>query len=83
MAKIRIGVVDHYYDKSGAVVVTLEGEVGIGDRIYFRKGEKEVEQKVSSIQVNHINVERGFKGDSVGIKVDQPVEDGSEVYKEV
>ncbi len=46
-------------------------------------GNEEVRQKVTSIQINHINVQHGFKGDSIGIKVDQQVDEGSDVYKEL
>ncbi|MGC8586632.1 MAG: hypothetical protein ACP5K5_03785 [Candidatus Micrarchaeia archaeon] len=81
--KIKVGTVDHYYDKIGVVAVTLSDEIALGDMLVFKKGEKEIEQKVTSMQINKIAVERGFKGDSVGIKVDQPVEEGSEVYKEL
>jgi len=80
---VLIGKVDHYYEKVGVVAATLQDEVSIGDMLIFKKDNKEIEQKVTSMQINHISVERGFKGDSVGIKVDQPIEEGSDIYKEL
>ncbi|MGC8538239.1 MAG: translation elongation factor-like protein, partial [Candidatus Micrarchaeia archaeon] len=65
----------------GVIAVDLTGEVSIGDRVSIEKGEKKFEQKIKSIQIEHIEVNRGFSGDSVGIKVDQPVEEGSDIYK--
>ncbi len=79
--KILVGKVTKYYDKLGVIAVDLTGEVSIGDRVSIEKGEKKFEQKIKSIQIEHIEVNRGFSGDSVGIKVDQPVEEGSDIYK--
>ena len=79
--KILIGKVRKYYDKIGVIAVDLTGEVGVGDRISIEKDDKKVEQKVKSIQIEHIDVNKGFSGDSIGIKVDEPVEEGSDVYK--
>ncbi|MGC8652102.1 MAG: translation elongation factor-like protein [Candidatus Micrarchaeia archaeon] len=81
--KVKVGKVEHYYDKIGVAAVVLEDEVAIGDMLVFKQGSSENEQKVTSMQINHINVEKGFKGDSVGIKVDAPVDEGSDVYKEL
>ncbi|MCL4374117.1 MAG: hypothetical protein M1360_03980 [Candidatus Marsarchaeota archaeon] len=81
--KVKVGMVEHYYEKIGVAAVELEGEIAVGDTLVFKQGDKENEQKVLSMQINHINVEKGFKGDSVGIKVDAPVDEGSEVYKEL
>jgi putative protease len=79
--KILIGKVRKYYDKIGVIAVDLTGEVGVGDRISIEKDSKKVEQKVKSIQIEHIDVNKGFSGDSIGIKVDEPVEEDSDVYK--
>ncbi|MEM3827209.1 MAG: hypothetical protein QXR58_01235 [Candidatus Micrarchaeaceae archaeon] len=79
--KLLVGKVVKYYEKIGVIAVDLTGEVGVGDRISIEKGDKKLEQKIKSMQVEHIDVNKGFSGDSVGIKVDEPVEEGSEVYK--
>lgn len=76
-----IGKVVHYYDKLGVSIVELQsGEVKLGDEIKFKKGESEFTQKVSSLQVEHKNVESVKKGDSFGLQVDSPTKPGTLVY---
>ncbi len=82
MADFRIGKVTHYYDKIGVAIVELEGDLGNGDRIKFvRGGEDLFEQSVASMQIEHQKIESAKKGDIIGLKVDQPVKEGTEVFK--
>lgn len=79
---VKVGKVTHFYDKIGVAVVDLETDLAIGDTIKFvRGGEDLFEQKVSSIQVEHEKVEVAKAGQTVGLKTDQEVKDGAEVYK--
>jgi putative protease len=82
MADFKIGKVTHYYDKLGVAVLELDSDMGIGDKIKFvRGGEDLFEQKVTSMQVEHEKIESAKKGDVIGMKTDQPVKDGAEVFK--
>lgn len=82
MADLKIGKVTHYYDKIGVAIVELDSDLGNGDRIKFlRGGETLFDQEVKSMQIEHQKVEFAKKGDVIGLKVDQPVKEGSEVYK--
>lgn len=79
---VKVGKVTHFYDKIGVAVVDLETDLAIGDTIKFvRGGEDLFEQQVSSIQIEHEKVETAKAGQTVGLKTDQEVKDGSEVYK--
>ncbi len=80
MADTKVGDITHYYDKIGVAVVDVLAPIKVGDRIKIVSGEQEFEQEVTSMQVEHENVEKAKKGDSVGLKVDQPVKKG-EVYR--
>ena len=42
---------------------------------------QEIEQEIASMQGEHQNYDEAKKGDNGGMKVDQPVKDGDEVYK--
>ncbi|QQG43322.1 MAG: hypothetical protein HYW45_03945 [Candidatus Daviesbacteria bacterium] len=76
-----IGKVVHYYDKLGVAIIDLEtGGLKMGDQVKFKHGEEEFTQKVESLQVDHENVESVKKGDSFGVKVDNPTKPGTEVY---
>lgn len=84
MADVKAGRVTHYYDKIGVAVIELTEDLSLGDMIKFvRGGEDLFSQKVSSMQVEHKNIDNAQSGQTVGMKVDQGVKDGSEVYKVV
>lgn len=77
-----IGKVVHYYDKLGVAIVDLKsGGIKVGDEVKFKKGDSEFNQKVSSLQVDHANVDSVKKGDSFGLQVDNPTKPGTLVYK--
>ena len=78
----KVGKITHYYDKIGVAVMEVSGDLAVGDKIKFaRGGEDMFEQTVESIQVEHSKVPSAKKGDIVGLKVDQEVKEGAEVYK--
>ncbi|MDO8474537.1 MAG: hypothetical protein Q7S62_03290 [bacterium] len=72
-----IGKVIHYYDKAGVAIVELQAELKVGDRIRIERGDNVFIQEVSSIQKEYQSLEKAEKGDSVGVKVDQEVKEGS------
>lgn len=79
MKASSIGHISHYYDKIGVAVLELTGSVKVGDSIKITKGDQEFTQTISSMQVEHQPVKSAKKGDSVGLKVDQPVKPGAKV----
>jgi len=82
MADFKIGRVTHFFDKIGVAVIELDSDMGSGDRIKFvRGGEDLFEQEVSSMQVEHEKVDKAKKGDTIGMKTDKPVKEGSEIFK--
>lgn len=82
MTNLKVGKVTHYYDKIGVAVVELDADIGKGDKIKFvRGGEDAFEQLVDSMQVEHEKIDSAKKGDVIGLKIDQPVKEGAEVFK--
>lgn len=76
-----IGKVVHYYDKLGVAIIDLDSKgLSLGQELKFERGEEEFTQKVSSLQVDHKEVEEVKKGDSFGLKVDKPTKPGTLVY---
>ncbi|MEK7217988.1 MAG: hypothetical protein AAB728_00835 [Patescibacteria group bacterium] len=75
-----IGTVDHYFDRIGVAIVELKAPLKVGDAVVFRRGEQEFTQPVTSLQVEHAQVDKAKKGDQVGMKVDMPVKEGTEVF---
>lgn len=82
MASSKVGKVSHYYDRIGVAVVELSAGLKVGDKIKFvRGGEDLFEQEVESIQIDHEKLKSAKKGQGVGMKTDEPVKAGAEVYK--
>ncbi len=82
MADKRVGKVKHYFDKIGVAAIVFESKLSVGDKIKFVKNGKELfQQEVASIQKEHESITKVKKGDDVGMKVDQPVKEGTEIYK--
>lgn len=82
MADFKIGRVTHYYDKIGVVVVELDSDLSVGEKIKFSRGGEEMfEQEVDSIQIEHQKLQSAKKGDTIGLKVAQEVKEGADVFK--
>lgn len=81
MADTKVGQIDHYYDKIGVAVMKVLTSIKVGDRIKIKGHDNEFEQEITSMQVEHKNIKAAKKGDDIGIKVDQPVKKGDEVFK--
>jgi putative protease len=82
VADLKVGKVTHYYDKIGVAIIELTSDLGVGDKIKFaRGGEDMFEQDIASMQVEHEQIEKGKKGDVIGLKVDKELKEGAEVFK--
>ncbi|HKC04886.1 MAG TPA: hypothetical protein VKC54_03375 [Patescibacteria group bacterium] len=78
----KIGKVTHYYDKLGVAIIELDGPLSVGDEVKFVKGGEDFfKQKITSIQVEHEKKDTANRGDVVGLKTNEEVKAGSEVFK--
>jgi translation elongation factor EF-1alpha len=78
----KIGTVSHYYDKIKVAILNLTSDLKVGDTIKFvRGGEELFSQNVDSIQVEHKSIDTAGSGDVVGLKVENDVKEGAEVFK--
>jgi putative protease len=79
---LKVGTVNHFYDKIGVAIVELNGTLSVGEKVKFvRSGENLFEQVVESIQVEHKKLDSAGKGDVIGLKTNEPVKEGTEVFK--
>ena len=83
MNKEIIGVVGHYYKNIGVAVITLEGQLAVGDTIHIKGHDTDFTQKIESIQIEHKNVARAKEGNDIGIKVKEFARKYDVVYKVV
>lgn len=79
----KIGTVKHYYDKIGVAIIELASPLKVGETIKFQRGGEDLfEQTVESMQVEHERLDSGNKGDVVGLRTDEKVKEGAEVFKQ-
>lgn len=77
-----IGKISHYFSNIGVAIIDLSASLNQGDEIRIIGGENtDFNQVVESMQVDHKEVEKAKKGDSVGIKVKEKAREGYQVYK--
>ncbi len=81
IANKKIGAVTHYYDKIQVAVVKLtKGDLKVGDKVEFLdKSGSPFTQTVSSMQIEHANIDLVKSGDEFGIKVQKVTKAGSPV----
>lgn len=76
----KIGTVTHYYDKLGVAIVDLIAPLCAGDTIRIF-GSTEFSQTIEDMQVEHEKISSANEGETVGIKMNQPVCMGDEIVK--
>lgn len=81
MPDFKVGTITHYYDKIGVGVIELTETLSVGDTIRISGHGKEFTQPVSSMQVEHESIQTAKKGQAIGLKIEQEVKDGDEVFK--
>ncbi len=82
MADVKVGTVVHFFDRIGVAAVELTGDVTVGDHVQFvRRGQVLFEQNVTSMQIEHDHVAAAQAGQSIGLKTDEKVREGTKVYR--
>ncbi|GIW69329.1 MAG: hypothetical protein KatS3mg101_0076 [Patescibacteria group bacterium] len=76
----KIGTITHYYDRLGVGIIKLSDDIKVGDKIRIIGSTTDFEQNVLELQFNHQNIEEGKGGQEVGIKVNEKVREGDEVF---
>lgn len=81
MADTQIGEITHYYNHLGVAVVELTGTLKVGDTIKIIGHGNEFTQAVTSIQIEHEQLDEAHKDQEIGMKMDKEVKEGDKVYK--
>jgi len=79
LPKLKVGIVTHFFDKVGVAVVDLNANLNVGDTIEFEKGG--FSQTVSSMQIEHEQIDTAKKGQTIGLKVEKNVKSGDTILK--
>jgi len=75
-----IGQITHYFGHIGVAVIKLSSELKVGDNIHVVGHGADFTQTVDSMQVEHAQIEVAKAGDDVGMKVNEKVKPGAEVF---
>ena len=76
----KVGIVNHYYGKIGVATMKLSGSLKVGDKIKIKDGEREFEQSVTSMQLEHEKVSEAKKGEVIGLEVKEKAREGATVH---
>lgn len=78
----EIGKIAHYFSKINVGVLELsKGKLQIDDTIHIKGHTTDLYQKVESMQVEHKPVDSAQPGETVGLKVENPVRENDLVLK--
>lgn len=82
--EMQVGKVSHYFTKIGvAVVEVTDGSIKVGDTIRIKGHTTDFRQKVQSMQIEQDKIDIAEPGQSIGLRVDEPVRAHDVVYKSV
>ncbi len=63
-----IGTVSHYFKKLSVAVLDLKEPLAVNDLVSFRGANTDFEQEITSMQLEHQNIEVGEVGQEVAVK---------------
>lgn len=81
MSGKQIGQITHYFDHINVAALTLTEPLRVGDTIHILGHATDFQQKVTSLQIEHQDVNEAKPGDDVGMKVNQKVHAHDKVFK--
>jgi putative protease len=78
---VEVGRITHFFSKIDVAVIELKAALSVGDTIAIKGPTTDFEQRVDSMQIEHKNVQKAERGQSIGLKVTQRVRETDVVYK--
>jgi putative protease len=78
----KVGTVTHFYGKIGVAIIELSAGLKVGDKVKIGTETDNTEEVVSSMQVEHAEIQEAKAGDVIGLKVSAKVHEGASVFKE-
>ncbi len=82
MTETKIGKVTHFFGKISVAIVELtDDSLAVGDTVHIKGHTTDLTQKVESMQIEHQNIPKAEKGQTIGLKVSAHVHENDIVYK--
>ena len=76
----KVGTITHFYSKIGVGIIKLNKELKKGVNINIKGNKTDFKQTVEEIQFDHEDIESGKKGQEIGVKLNEKVREGDEVF---
>lgn len=76
-----IGEVVHYFDKIQVAVIKLSCGLQVGEKVKIKRGDEEFEEMVESMQINHVDVPDGKRGEEVAVKIKHHTKSGAKIFR--
>lgn len=77
----KTGEITHYFDRIGVAVVKLTDTLKVGDKIQVKGATTDFTQTIESMQIEHEQVQKAGKGQSIGLKTAEKARQGDTVLK--
>jgi len=78
----KVGTVSKYYEKTGVAIVTLISGLSVDDDIRVMDRLKDsIQPKIEYIQIGFKKVTFANSGETVAIKFDEKIKEGSEIFR--
>jgi len=78
----KIGEITHYFPKvKAAAAMIVKKVLRRGDAIYIKGHTTDFKQAVTSMQMDHVPIEEGRKGQEIGLLVKKRVRIGDSIYR--
>jgi translation initiation factor IF-2 len=81
MPEVEVGKVSDFFARPVVAGIELTAPLKIGDTIHIQGHTTDLELTIDSMQIDNVNVTEAKAGDSVGIKVNDRVRRGDNIYK--
>lgn len=83
MPEVEVGKVADFFAHPVVAGIELTASLKVGDKVRIVGHTTDLELLVESLQIDNRDVQEGYAGQSVGIKVPDRVRNGDKVYKVV
>lgn len=78
----KLGHITHYFGKIMVAAIELtDGDLAVGDTIHIKGHTSDFNEKISAMQIEHVEVPKATKGQSIGIRISQHARVGDDVFK--
>jgi putative protease len=82
MKEQEIGYISNYFKNINVAIIEMtKGSLKTGDTVHFKGKTTDFTTTVSSMQIEHEQVEKVKKNDSLGLKVSEKVRKTDKVFK--